>query len=214
MHKNLLLFFILLICTIVFITGCSNKQPVVGNSDISADEINAQIASILNELAKEEKPVDVERDNEVNEENSESSFEDRTLRKSDYELVDGEIADFFSYNYKDRSMYIAGLKIFDEFSTSNEGSVSINTNENILIFSMTKATGSVTGALDGPHVYFKIDLSTNEIIDKQFTPAPNYAELGKTEYIQHSEEVIELSDERMIEIGVYFRDLILEIEAN
>lgn len=33
-----------------------------------------------------------------------------------------------------------------------------------------------------------------------------------TEYIEHSEEVIELSEERMIEIGGYFRDLIEEIE--
>ncbi len=51
-----------------------------------------------------------------------------------------------------------------------------------------------------------------KITDKRFDSAPNYAELGMTEYIEHSEEVIELSEERMIEIGGYFRDLIEEIE--
>lgn len=46
----------------------------------------------------------------------------------------------------------------------------------------------------------------------EFTPAPDYGKLGITEYIQHSNEVIELSDERLIEIGEYFNNFIKEIE--
>ena len=86
----------------------------------------------------------------------------------------------------------------------------ISTDENIT-FSMTKSTGTVTGALDGPSVSFRMDLDT-KIIDKNFTPAPNYKELGMEEFSEHSEELIELTEERMLEIGKYFKELILEIE--
>lgn len=131
-----------------------------------------------------------------------------------YEIINGEIADFLDYNYQTRSMYIAGLKVFDEFGTSNEGNVSIYTNDNTMTFTITKSTGTVTGTLDGPRVYFKMELAANEIVEKEFTPAPNYAELGMTDFIEHSEEVIELTDERLVEVGSYFKELIMEIEAD
>ena len=66
--------------------------------------------------------------------------------------------------------------------------------------------------VDGPYVYFKINFATNEIIEMKFEPAPNYAKLGITEFVEHSEEVIELTDERMVEIGKYFKKLIMEIK--
>lgn len=141
-------------------------------------------------------------------------YEKNVSYKSNYEVFEGEIADYLDYNYQDRSMYIAGLKVFEEFGTSNEGSVSIYTDENALTFTITKSTGSVTGTLDGPLVYFKMNLDTNEIIEKKFKPAPNYKELGMVKFIEHSEEVIELTDERMVEIGNYLKELIIEIEAN
>lgn len=149
---------------------------------------------------------------------SESAIKEHSKRNS-YELRDSDVAEYISYDFQDRSMYIAGLKVFKEFSTeefgfSNEGNVSIITDENVLRFSMTTATGTTTGALDGPYVYFKMDFDTNEIIDKEFEAAPNYADWGKPELIEHSEEVIELTDERMVEIGVYFKELIMEIEAS
>lgn len=131
----------------------------------------------------------------------------------DFELRDGEIANYLSYRYEDKSMYFAGLKTFDEFGASNEGGLIIIPEDNTLIFSITKATGTVTGAVDGPHVYFVMDLTNNTIKENRFDPAPNYAELGITEFIEHSEEVIELSDERMIEIGLYFKEMIEQIES-
>lgn len=131
---------------------------------------------------------------------------------NNYIVYDGEIANYLDYNYLDRTMYIAGLKVLEEFGTSNEGSVSISTNENVLTFHMTKATGTVTGTVDGPSVYFKMDLSKDEIIDKKFELAPNYAELGMVEFLEHSEEKIELTNERMVEIGIYFKELIVTIE--
>jgi len=138
----------------------------------------------------------------------ETETEKITAYKENYEVVDGKTAALFNYDYKNRSMYIAGLKLFEKFGTSNEGSVSILTDENALAFRLTKATGSVSGTVDGPFVYFKMDLATNEIIEKRFEPAPDYAELGMTEFIEHSEEVIELTDERMVEIGAYFKELL------
>ncbi len=130
-----------------------------------------------------------------------------------YEINESEIAEHLEYDNKKRSLYIAGLKVFEEFSTSNEGSASISTDENTITFSMTKSTGTVTGALDGPSVSFRMDLDTKKIIDKNFTPAPNYKELGMEEFSEHSEELIELTEERMLEIGKYFKELILEIET-
>ncbi len=150
----------------------------------------------------------------VIETNPEPTVEESSSYKGDYEVIDGETAEYLCYNYQDRSMYIAGLKVFEEFGTTNEGGVSIRTDENALTFGITKATGSVTGTLDGPFVFFKMDLVTNEIIDKKFKPAPNYAELGMEEFLEHSEEVIELTNERMVEIGAYFKELIMEIEQN
>ncbi len=97
--------------------------------------------------------------------------------------------------------------MFEEFSAS------ISTDENTITFSMTKSTGTVTGALDGPSVSFRMDLDTKKITDKNFTPAPNYKELGMEEFSKHSEELIELTEERMLEIGKYFKELILEIET-
>ena len=133
--------------------------------------------------------------------------------------IENDIAEYISYDSTNRSVYIAGLKIFEEFGTkefgfSNEGSSTMIEDENALIFSMTIATGSITGALDGPTVYFKMDLDTNQILEKEFGPAPNYEELGMTEFIGHSGEVIEISDERMVEIGLYFKDFILHNEAS
>jgi len=65
-----------------------------------------------------------------------------------------------------------------------------------------------------------MNLDTDEIVEKKFTPAPNYAEAVELypEYInpdsiKYSEKITELSDERMAEIGVYFKNYIFEIEA-
>ncbi|MBK5253353.1 MAG: hypothetical protein JJE03_02590 [Peptostreptococcaceae bacterium] len=109
-------------------------------------------------------------------------------------------------------MYIVGLKGFEEFGTSNEGTVRINKAENSFTSSITKATGSVTGTLDGPIVYFKMDITTKHIIEKEFEPASYYEKLGVIEFAEHSEEVINLTDERMVEIGEYFIEIIDGLE--
>jgi len=149
------------------------------------------------------------------------------LNKTSNVLIENDIADFITYNFENRSMYIVGLEIFNEFGTEefgyiNEGSVNINS-ENVLEFYIIYYTGSyISGGTDipGPEVRFKMSLDTNEIVEKEFTPAPNYAEAAELypEYInpdsiKYSEKMTELSDERMVEIGLYFKNYIFEIEA-
>jgi hypothetical protein len=128
------------------------------------------------------------------------------------QLKDSGIAEYLDYRFDNQSMYIAGLKVFEEFSDRNEGSVRLD--GNILTFSLTKSTGTVTGALDGPNVQFTMNIDTNEILEKAFRPAPNYIKLGLQQFAEHSEEVLALTDERMLEIGQYFVELFAEIEAN
>lgn len=155
-----------------------------------------------------------QKPNMLNEPETSQTDQDKIINQPrNYEMSNSEIADYLDYNYQTKSMYIAGLKIFVEFGTSNEGNVSINTKENTMTFTITKSTGTVTGTLEGPRVYFKMDLTTNDIMEKKFSPAPNYAELALTEFAEHSEEVIQLTDERLVEIGTYFKELIMEIEA-
>lgn len=143
------------------------------------------------------------------------------------EPIENDIAEYISYDYEYRSIYIAGLKIFKEFGTkefgfSNEGSAKIINDENALEFFITTNTGLVPGAgsVTGPEVYFKMDLRTIEVVEKELTPAPNYAEIAKLnpehinpDSIKYSEKIIELSDERIVEIGVYLKEFILETES-
>ncbi|OEF96129.1 hypothetical protein [Desulfuribacillus alkaliarsenatis] len=215
MIKNNAFLVSLMICTMILFTGCASNESVEENPDELIVESNGFNITTSDEQL-EEALSETAEDKDINKkefiEDKEPSIENNSPRLSTYELMDSEVAEFYSYNYQDKSMYIAGLKLFDEFGKINEGGASINNEENILRFNITKATGSVTGTIDGPQVTFDMNLTTNEIIEKEFNPAPNYAELGITEFAHNSEKVIELSDERMVEIGVYFKNLIKEID--
>lgn len=143
------------------------------------------------------------------------------------EPIENDIAEYISYDYEYRSIYIAGLKIFEEFGTKefgfkNEGSARIINDENAIEFFITVNTGLIpgTGSVTGPEVYFKMNLDSNHIIEKKFIPAPNYAEIAKLspehinpDSIRYSEKIIELSDERIVEMGVYLQEFILETES-
>ena len=109
-------------------------------------------------------------------------------------------------DYADREfhIYIVHLKTLEEFGSRNEGDVTLYEDENILEFVLIKNTGSVTGAIDGPRVAVKMDLDTNEILEKEFEPAPDYPNPEQAEF---SGEVLEIPDERLVEIGLYFKDI-------
>ena len=66
----------------------------------------------------------------------------------------------------------------------------------------------------------EMERQVSQIVEKEFTRAPNYAEIAKlnpehinSDSIQYSGKVIELSDERIVEIGQYFKEFILETES-
>lgn len=108
----------------------------------------------------------------------------------------GDTAEYLSY--EDNSLYIAGLKTFEEFGDVNEGSFNVNEESDYVTFSMIKGTESNVGAVTGPKVYFKMTISTREIIESEFE--------------EYNDKVIELNDERMIEIAEFFMDLVNEME--
>lgn len=208
-----------LIITCLIFSGCENKE----GSTIEAPEPIAE----NDEAVYENDQAEGEKFNEVIEDNSEIA---ELITYDCFSSKDG----YGKYS-SNSSIYISGLKIFEEFSTEefgykNEGSVNINSDENMLSFYITTFTGPAlaAGSLPGPDVYFSMSLETNEIIEKRFERAPNYAEQAELspehinpESVKHSEKVIELSekvielsDERLSEIGTYFKEYIMEIEKN
>lgn len=125
------------------------------------------------------------------------------------------IADYIDYLPDTPSLYIAGLKLFEEFSTpefgfTNEGSASLDQANQTLDFRIRVAAGSVTGALDGPLVAFTVDLANPSIIEKTFEPAPDFESLGLEEFAHYSGMMIELDEARMVEIGQFFALLLQE----
>lgn len=191
MNSKKFLMVISIFLALFILGGCNNQKDIKSNTPTPKSDANTTAS----------------QDNKTEESENTDSVEDIDVDRSD-------VAEHLSYSSADRSLYIAGMKVFDEFSTSNEGSVSLSADGKILDFNMTKATGSVTGALDGPTVYFKMDLGADKIVEKRFDPAPDYNALGKTEFAEHSNEKLELEDARMIEIGKYFKVVIDDIEKN
>lgn len=136
------------------------------------------------------------------------------LQKNILDIDQPEIAEHLSYDSsrKEKFLYIARLKTFEEFGTENEGFVLLYPSENILNFRITKATGTITGAVDGPFISFDLNLNTNTILSKELIPAPDYEAYERPEFAEHSNEIIEITDERMIEIGNYFYELMIRFE--
>lgn len=136
------------------------------------------------------KTTDVSNTDVVNQTQPESK--DKEQDKKGNTEVKTDIAEHITSSGK--SIYIANLKIFDEFGTSNEGTVYIE-NEKTLVFVMTKATKTSTGAISGPKVSFTLNLDTNKITEKTV------------------DSEIQLTDARIIEIGQYFAKFINELDT-
>lgn len=120
--------------------------------------------------SKQNEAVNQEKKDAVVHKENETKYKEKNIP------INSEIAK--SILYHNNSIYIVGLEIFEEFGTSNECKVIIDEDENILTFDIIKATGTTTGATSGPRVRFSINLDTYEIIEKQFTSAPDYEKLG------------------------------------
>lgn len=119
-----------------------------------------------------------------------------------YDVIDSEIGEIMSYNITDGNLYLANIKILQEFGMRNEGSVQLKSG--VLHFSMTKATGSLTGAVDGPMVVFEVDLESEKVLHMSSEPAPDYSAANLDEFSQHDDEIIVLEDQRAVQIAKYF----------
>lgn len=104
-------------------------------------------------------------------------------------------------------LYFARLNTVSEFSNQNEGSVQWNEKEKTLRVSAVKGTGSVTGAVDGPFVdaVFTWKNGIPELNSVDYKPAPIFSH---PEQVIFSGEVMDIEEDRLIEIAEYFKDLI------
>ncbi len=125
---------------------------------------------------------------------------------------DASLAEYMSL--ETGSLYFANLRAFPEFATQaygyiNEGGANLTSDGTSLEFHVTVATGSVTGALDGPRVFFRMDLESGDILERVFSPAPDYEELGLSEFAPYSGMILEINDERLTQIGLAVKGFIL-----
>lgn len=125
---------------------------------------------------------------------------------------DASLAEYMSL--ENGSLYFANLRAFPEFATQaygyiNEGGANLTSDGTSLEFHVTVATGSVTGALDGPRVFFRMDLESGDILERVFSPAPDYEELGLSEFAPYSGMILEINDERLTQIGLAVKGFIL-----
>lgn len=119
------------------------------------------------------------------------------------------VLDFMGYRNDNSpvNLYFAKLNTIPEFSNQNEGSVQWNEKENTLRIRAVKGTGSVTGAVDGPLVDAVITWKNGipELVSVDYEPAPIFSH---PEQVIFSGEVMDIEEDRLIEIAEYFKDLI------
>ena len=119
------------------------------------------------------------------------------------------VIDLMSYgdNNSPVNLYFAKLNTIPEFSDQNEGSAQWNEKEKTLRISAVKGTGSVTGAVDGPLVDAVITWKNGipELVSVDYKPAPIFSH---PEQVIFSGEVMDIEEDRLIEIAEYFKDLI------
>lgn len=106
-------------------------------------------------------------------------------------------------------LYFAHLDAIPELSNQNEGSVRWNETEKTLTIGAVKATGSVTGAIDGPSVQAVVTWKDGEpeLVSVEYEPAPTFSHPSQ---VLLSGETMNIETGRLIEIAEYFRALMRE----
>ncbi len=131
------------------------------------------------------------------------SVEDGKENNQDNEVIifdeDGQYLEL--YLEEKPWMYIANIKDIPELSEANEGGADYDHENGVISFSITKATGTMTGAVDGPWVFAEVDIIKKQVLKKKFGPAP---EFDNPKYKEFSGEILEISDTRLTEIANYF----------
>lgn len=131
----------------------------------------------------------------------------RLVQLSDYDAEYMELQIHYSGNVvKSYSLYLANIRFIPEFSDKNEGGVGFNGATGQIWLSVTKGTGTMTGAMDGPSVKLEYDTASGTILSKEFFPAPMYPDPALAD---KAGEVLDISDARLAEIALLFKEIIL-----
>ena len=134
---------------------------------------------------------------------TQSADSEVTKREPFVELIDR------GNNGDEAYLYFACLDTIPELSNQNEGSVRWNEKGKTLTIGAVKATGSVTGAMDGPSVKAVVTWKdrTPELVSVEHQPAPTFSHPSQ---VLLSGEIMSIETDRLIEIAEYYRDLIFE----
>lgn len=98
-------------------------------------------------------------------------------------------------------IYVRDVSLFEEFSAHNEGGAVYDADSQTVRVGFTRADNfseSADKPVEGAYVFVEIDLKTGEILQKESHSAPET--LGG--------ESIEITDERLVEVGRYFVEII------
>jgi hypothetical protein len=100
------------------------------------------------------------------------------------------------------SMYFALIDAIPELSGRNEGTAYWDETTQTLTVSAVKNTGSVSGTADGPTVSMVVTWANGEpeLVSVEYEPAPIFSQPSQ---VLSSGEVMEIPEERLIEIAVY-----------
>ena len=106
------------------------------------------------------------------------------------------------------SIYFANVSFVPEFSLYNEGGVHRDLEKGTITIGVTKATGTATGAVDGPNLSFTVDLAERQVLERTYTPPPDEENFRQSREDEGSLESI--SDQRLTEIADLFQALFEE----
>lgn len=114
---------------------------------------------------------------------------------------------------EDGFLYFANVQDIPELLERNEGSVIWTEETQTLQVNVTKATGTMTGAVDGPRLKLTAIWAEGKptLENVEFEPAPMYL---NPRLVLLSNEVMEIDDARLLEIATYFYDFLKEYKSN
>ena len=112
----------------------------------------------------------------------------------------------------DTSYYFACVDFVEEFTNLNEGGFEYFEDTNEIKIGVTKSTGTYTGCLDGPMLEFTVNLTTEEVTDKEYIPQPDDENFQV--YRPDNDELDKMSNERLVEVAKMFCEKISSDEVD
>lgn len=98
-----------------------------------------------------------------------------------------------------------------EFSDHNLGTAFFASGKNEITVSVVQITGTCTGTPEGPGLVFSVDLTSETVAERVFTPEPDGAFFIRQR--ENTGELEALPDERLVEIAKDFLAVIRQLEG-